>query len=232
MKNILIENKYPVSLIKRKGSKSIRLTYSPINGLRVTFPVWVSYSYAIKFVNTKIEFIKKNYSDYRGISEDFKIASLYQVKFIKTENEKIYHKINADQLEIYFPSRYDIYDQIVQNYTKKISLKILREEAEFYLPKRLKYLADLYGFNINKINVRVLKSRWGSCDTKQNITLNLYLMQLPGHVIDYVLVHELVHTINMSHNSIFWNKVGSFIPNYKQIKKELRLKQPIFSGNL
>ncbi len=232
MKKILIENKYPVSLIKRKGSKSIRLTYSAINGLRVTFPVWITYGYAIKFVNSKIDFIKKNYTEYRGISNNLEIASTYTVKFIRSDSENLYHKITSNQLLIYVPEKYDIYHSEVQEYVKRISLKILRDEAEYYLPKRLKYLANLHGFEVEKINIRVLKSRWGSCDSKKNITLNLYLMQLPTHIIDYVLIHELVHTINMSHNSMFWNKVGIFIPNYKEIKKELRLRQPIFSSSL
>ena len=231
MKNILIENKYPVSLIKRKGSKSIRLTYSPINGLRTTFPVWISYSYATKFVNSKLDFIKKNYKDYSGLSDDFEIASIYKVKFTKFEGKRINHKLTSSSLEIFIPNESEIHDTDVQSYAKRIGLKILRDEAESYLPKRLKYLADLHSFTIGKINVRVLKSRWGSCDSKKNITLNLFLMQLPDHLIDYVLIHELVHTINMSHNSIFWNKVGSLVPNYKQIKKELRIKQPIFSAN-
>ena len=227
MKQIILENKYSVSLIKRKGSKSIRLTYSPINGIRVTFPVWVSYSYALKFVNSKIEFIKKNYKSIQKITNYTKIGFKYNVKFLESDSEKFSFKIKENIVYINKPAKYSIFDELTQEYSRKICLKILRDEAEDYLPKRLLFLSKLHNFNYNQVNIRILKSRWGSCDSKKNITLNMYLMQVPNYIVDYVLIHELVHTTNMSHDKTFWKRVELLIPKYKDIKKELKTLQPI-----
>ncbi len=233
MKTIILENKYPVSLIKRKRNKSIRLTYSPVNGIRVTFPVWVTYSYAIRFVSSKIDFIKENYKEYVGINEDNQIGRFHRIKFIKFNDlDKLKSKVTDDTVYIKLPKELNINDKEVQTFSKKICTKVLRDEAESFLPKKLIQLSQRYNFEFQQINIRTLKGRWGSCDTKGNITLNMFLMQLSDELIEYVLIHELVHTKVMSHNKLFWNHVGQIIPNYKLIRNKLKLEQPLFGSVL
>lgn len=229
MKTILLENKYPVSLIKRKRNKSIRLTYSPMNGIRVTFPVWVTYAYAIRFVNSKIDFIRENYKQYVGIGQDYQIGRFHKIKFIKAnDTDKLKSKAIGQNVYIKLPTNLQIIDDEVQMFSKKVCSKVLRDEAESYLPKKLSELGQRYDFSFGQINIRTLKGRWGSCDTKGNITLNMFLMQLSDELIEYVLIHELVHTKVMSHNKIFWNYVGQILPNYKQIRNKLKIEQPLF----
>ena len=64
---------------------------------------------------------------------------------------------------------------------------------------------------------------WGSCSSKNNINLNYLLVMAPMSVIDYVIVHELVHTIHRNHSANFWKSVESIMPDYKEQKQWLKL---------
>lgn len=80
----------------------------------------------------------------------------------------------------------------------------MRHRAGTVLPQRLKELATKHGFKYNGCSVRDARSRWGSCNTRKNISLNVQLVMLPQRLIDYVLLHELCHTVEMNHGERFW----------------------------
>jgi predicted metal-dependent hydrolase len=88
---------------------------------------------------------------------------------------------------------------------------------------RLHELAKSHGFSYNKIFVRSLKSRWGSCSHKNNISLNMKLVVLPEELLDYVILHELVHTRIGNHSSDFWKELNRLVGNAKAL--DLRLKR-------
>jgi hypothetical protein len=88
-------------------------------------------------------------------------------------------------------------------------------------------LAQKHGFEYSSVSVKRLKGRWGSCDQHQNIVLNLYLMQLPWELIDYVLLHELTHTRILRHGPDFWAAMQRVLPNVKAIRKEMKQHQPV-----
>ena len=80
----------------------------------------------------------------------------------------------------------------------------MKEKALAYLPNRLQELSVQHSFEYTSVKISKSKSRWGSCSSKKSINLSLYLMSLPSHLIDYVLLHELCHTIEMNHGVKFW----------------------------
>jgi predicted metal-dependent hydrolase len=97
-----------------------------------------------------------------------------------------------------------------------------KQAAKEFLEGRIKELADKFGFVYNKITIRNQKTRWGSCSGKNNINLNMQLMNIPNHLIDYVLLHELVHTIVKNHSPLFWTTLDRYVGNAKAIDKELK----------
>ena len=74
----------------------------------------------------------------------------------------------------------------------------------------------------DKLTIRGQKTRWGSCSSRETISLNYKLLFLPPEFVRYVLIHELCHTKELNHSAKFWALVAQKEPNYKQIKKELR----------
>jgi predicted metal-dependent hydrolase len=76
-------------------------------------------------------------------------------------------------------------------------------------------------FHYNKISVKEQKSRWASCSTKRNLNFNLFLAALPVEIIDYVIIHELVHLVELNHSKKFWDVVGLADPEYKKHREWL-----------
>lgn len=79
----------------------------------------------------------------------------------------------------------------------------MRATAKATLPHRLEELAMLHGLRYGKVTIRASRSKWGSCSSTGNISLSLFLMMLPEHLRDYVLLHELAHTVHHNHSDKF-----------------------------
>jgi len=94
--------------------------------------------------------------------------------------------------------------------------------AQEYLTKRLDKLAGLHNFEYNRVFIRRQKSRWGSCSSKGNINLNMKLLHLPSNLVDYIILHELVHTQVKNHGKDFWNKLDKICPGARNIDRRLK----------
>jgi len=97
-----------------------------------------------------------------------------------------------------------------------------KQVAKEFLEGRIKELSDKFGCVYNKVTIRNQKTRWGSCSGKNNINLNMQLMNIPNHLIDYVILHELVHTKIKNHSPIFWGSLNRYVGNAKVVDKELK----------
>lgn len=93
--------------------------------------------------------------------------------------------------------------------------KYIRAFAKKNLVDRIQYLADYHNITFNKVFIRTVKTKWGNCSNKKNISLNSWLIHFPLAVIDYVILHELVHTRIMNHSKEFWLTLSRICPSYK-----------------
>jgi predicted metal-dependent hydrolase len=90
------------------------------------------------------------------------------------------------------------------------------------LIQRLSELAEKHGYSYNRVFIRSQKTRWGSCSSKNNISLNIKLANLPDALIDYVILHELVHTQIKNHSQDFWRKLDKIAGNAKNLNAQLK----------
>ena len=97
-----------------------------------------------------------------------------------------------------------------------------RVMAKKHLVERLDEICKQNGFKYNRVFVKNQKTRWGSCSDKNNINLNVNLARLPDHLIDYVILHELVHTKIKDHGKLFWEELSKFLKDPKSLDKKLR----------
>jgi predicted metal-dependent hydrolase len=95
-------------------------------------------------------------------------------------------------------------------------------ETRNILNHRLAQLAEKYGFIYNRVTIRNQKTRWGSCSAKNNISLNIALVKLPRELMDYVILHELVHTRRKRHNKIFWSELDKYTSDSKAMAARLK----------
>lgn len=97
-----------------------------------------------------------------------------------------------------------------------------RRQAAAVFAERTAYYAALMRVGYQKITIKEQKTRWGSCSRKGNLNFNWRLMLAPDAVLDYVVVHELAHRLEMNHSSRFWQIVAEIMPDYRQYRGWLR----------
>lgn len=99
----------------------------------------------------------------------------------------------------------------------------LRREAKEYLPERVRFWAEKFGFKYGRVTIRAPRTKWGSCSGENNISLSLFLMALPEHLRDYVIIHELCHTRHHNHSASFHALLDECLGGQeKSLRRELR----------
>lgn len=98
----------------------------------------------------------------------------------------------------------------------------VRQLAESELTQRTLTLAAETNSEITRITIRNQRTRWGSCSRRRAISLNWRLIQTPSFVVDYIILHELMHLRQMNHSQKFWDEVESVCPNWREAEKWLR----------
>jgi hypothetical protein len=128
----------------------------------------------------------------------------FSVNIFKSDRDNFYINLQDGILNISCPHHLKYEDENTQAYLKNIIHRALRSEANRTLPRLMLNLAKQHGFNINKITIKGNTSNWGSCSGKKNINLSYQILTLPEHLIHYILLHELCHTVEMNHSEHFW----------------------------
>ncbi len=100
--------------------------------------------------------------------------------------------------------------------------RYLKQTAEKYLFPRTKQWATTMGLTFHKLTLREQKTRWGSCSSQGDISFNWRLVHHPPEVIDYVIIHELAHRVQMNHSAAFWNVVKKYDPAFAEHKGWLK----------
>ncbi len=223
-----------VLLKKSSKAKYLGIRIKPIDGVVVTVPKRASFKEAEEFVRSKEPWVLKHLSRIEEI-ESNKIVFDESTKFntkehklqiVKSNVDKIQITIDKNVTKIKYPKNKDVHSEEIQKAIKFGIDETLRIEAKKYIPKRVEELAYLLNFKYNRVFLKNLKSRWGSCSGQNNINLNIHLMQLPNKLIDYVILHELVHTVHKNHSKKFWEALEKVLPKSKQLNNDLKKYSP------
>lgn len=220
-----------VILAKRKGTRQLRLSVRADGRVRVGMPAWVPYQAGINFALSRSDWIKKHIrdSDEITLKPGVRIGKSYRLTFLQNEKYDTIRSRIVDHNVIVRSSL--IYsDPAVQKSAIRISERALKRDAEKLLPIRLDELAKKHSFKYKSVRIKRLRSRWGSCSSQKEITLNYYLIQLPWPLIDYVLLHELTHTEHLHHGPAFWLKIESLLPDFKRHRQAIKKYKPILSA--
>jgi predicted metal-dependent hydrolase len=111
-------------------------------------------------------------------------------------------------------------------------IQALAETARKVIPERVAYFGEKMGISYGSVTIRCQHTRWGSCSSKGNLNFNCLLMLAPPEVIDYVIVHELCHRLEMNHSQQFWGEVEKVMPDYRERKCWLKDNGGALMGRL
>lgn len=178
--------------------------------LEVSLPKGFSEKDGMKFVNdVRPKLLKKQEQAVKRavpvIDENNPLSTFtFQVQVKKSERKDLFSSLKSGVLTIEYPQELDAKNNNLQKYFWNSINYFLRKEAKRILPYRTWELAEKHGFNFSEVKIQSSKTRWGSCNHKKVINLSFYLLLLPAHLIDYVILHELCHTKEMNHSPRFW----------------------------
>jgi len=156
-----------------------------------------------------------------------KVWILHQNKSLAevfAEDSSFYY-LNKTYTIKHHPDSFSLEDECVYLNPLKARLQsdeFYKKSAKSYLPERVAFWQKKMNLEYNRLGFRLAKKRWGSCNSKRNISLNPYMMKLSREMIDYIIVHELSHLRHMNHSKAFYQCVQNYIPNYIKIEKEIK----------
>lgn len=230
MKTLFIKDIGEVTIRKSQKAKRISIRITAGKNVQVILPPWAPYRLGKAFAQKKKDWIIKHIngsgsSSMRKIifneNSNFKTWS-HELRISREVQNKVSFQISSGVVEVKIPEDFKIESQDVQSMIRMVLIKTLQMEATNYLPGRLKAISEKFDLKYEKLTIKNQKTLWGSCSSKNNINLNINLMRLPAHLIDYVLLHELVHTKHKNHGPGFWKTLNLYSGNAKKLARELK----------
>ena len=225
-KVVIIEPIGPVVFKKNPRSKRIRLKVGANLSIAVSLPLLAEYRDAISFVESKTDWILAQQQKMTDRHTTFSPETVFrtrfhQLKIVTVPGQKVFSRIGGGIIQVFIPLQKNHAHPDIQAFIRQILIKVMRFEARNYLPLRVSELASVHKLKVQGVAVKNIKTRWGSCSSTNNINLNIHLMRLPDHLIDYVILHELAHTVEKNHSTRFWTFLEQLLPGAKKLDKEM-----------
>lgn len=160
----------------------------------------------LDLVNNKVKYKEKKFTE----KEKFLfLGKEYELEIVKEQTEPIIFKDKFLLSEKFLPNAKEVFI----DWYKKEAYKIIYEKVKFYL--------KLSNYKFNRIRITSANKRWGSCSPNGNLNFSYRLAMAPIEIIDYVVVHEIIHLVDKSHKKSFYEKVEKILPDYKERVKWL-----------
>ncbi len=230
------------NLIRSSLAHNAHIKISPVKGMEVVVPARFNLSNVPRLLHEKQDWIFKNLQKMedhrqrsRALQPQFKDGLKLEilgipktVRILPTRKKRPFVKEARTLKYSGETAYYDGHEILIFcdgtiTQAKKALEVHLRAQAEKYLSKRTSEISLLMGVSYNNITIRGQKTRWGSCSRDNNLNYNWRLVLMPLSISDYVIIHELAHTVHHNHSKRFYALVEKFCPDYKALRKQLRL---------
>ena len=219
---ILTTRKLARNIVMRVREDGLHVSTPPYANVRAV--VEAIEPYREKLLSAREKVAPKPFGwDYRIDAECFRLwverSSLKNFTVRSTE----------DGVKICCPADTDFSNVRVQTLMRNAVMRALKKKAEEYLPPLVAMLASRHGKTFRMVKISKARARWGSCSSEKNISLSFYLMLVPAHLMDYVILHELAHTVEMNHGPRFWEVLDGMTEGQAlALRRELRAYRPVF----
>lgn len=226
-KEKILEDKELGPLVIRVNPRAKRLTFrAKSDAIYVSVPSGTTskeITDAINQLREKLRGLKEKVVrplidlDYRIDTEYFKLS------LVSGQRDKFLAHSELGEMRIVCPPSANFADEQLQEWLHKVIEEALRRNAKIILPMRLYQLSGEHNLPYKSVKINSSRGRWGSCSARKAINLSYFLVLLPPHLIDYVLLHELCHTREMNHGDRFWALLNSMTDGKAfELREELK----------
>jgi predicted metal-dependent hydrolase len=210
-----------IGIIKSRRARQLWMKAN-VHGINVVVPINCETRDVVSFINSKKNWILKTTEYYGKFIDDYGqtyvkdsiyfLGTKYKLHIIKDKISSIIISEGLKIVTLHVLDKRKYSEDIKKWYTNKTA-KIVTE--------RLTMINFRLNLQYNKVVIRNQRSRWGSCSKKRNLNFNLFLAAFPPEVIDYVIIHELLHLKELNHSKKFWELVSAIDPHYKKHREML-----------
>ena len=206
----------PIDRLIRSRRKTIALIIQRDGTLTVRAPLRMAEAHIREFVESHADWIARSQAKVRAAApppakqyaegETFLyLGKAYPLTFVPAQRPALKFDGSAFRLA-----------RSAQPKAEQAFVHWYKVQAAMLLLERVLLLSQKHGFHYQKIRISSARTRWGSCSSKGTLSFTYRLVMAPPEVVDYVVVHELVHTKIKNHSKTFWNRVRELMPEYKQ----------------
>ena len=209
--------------------KNCRLKVYPNQTVTLSVPNTVSNEWICSFLNEKSKWIEsklERFSSTEGYASTNEIRNGFSIKMLGedlifsvavSEKNKIYREGKTISINTQYYNDQNRLMKQFETWWRKESIIFLEDRVKEYYP-----IVQKYGVSQPKVQIRKMKTLWGSCSVSRNVvTFNQYLMKAKPACIDYVVLHELVHFIYPNHSKQFYDFLSIHMPDWKERKRML-----------
>ena len=210
-----------VDQLIRSKRKTLALIVKPDGSLIVRVPLRTSEKSIREFIESHAEWIEKKQAEaLSAIPPAFKQYVPGEM-FIYLGNTYPLEIVHGQKKLLLLEENFKLAES-AQGNARLAFERWYREQAKQILTERVNLYASQYDFQYMKIGITSARTRWGSCSANGSLNFSWRLIMAPMEAVDYVVVHELAHTVFHNHSRRFWKKVEIIMPDYKERRKWLR----------
>ena len=214
--------------LTRSKRKTLAISIKPDCSIEVKAPLKTSNKEIERFIHTHNTWIEKNLQIMRTRKEErdaLRIDYGTQVCFFGKRIPIVAADIKKAKLDdncVLMPKNLD------EDSIKKLLIVLYKTTAKDYIASELPQISRQIGVSPSKLTITSARTNWGSC-TADRLHFSWHLIMAEKEVIDYVIIHELVHIIHHNHSDKFWREVSKHCPQWKTLRARLKIYSEIIA---
>lgn len=220
-----------ITVSRTRRATRIALSVRPDGSIRLSYPFFVTQRRAMQFLDSRVDWIA---SVREKLARKYPAEPIVEFRTPRhtlclnpSPENKVSVKIKNGLIAVSYPETLAPESDEVQSVVEKGIVEALRIEARELLPDMTGRLAARHGFRCGEVRVKASRSKWGSCTARDDINLSLFLVLLPPHLIEYVVLHELCHTVHKNHSQAFHSLLDSVCGGRsRELNRELKAFRP------
>jgi predicted metal-dependent hydrolase len=210
-----------VDRIVRSKRRTLALIVEDNGSLTVRAPMRMPATIIQEFVAKHTNWVQKKQSETRAMAPIQPKQYQPGENFLYLGREYELELVQDQQKKLVLDGRF-LLAASVQDKAELVFQNWYRQQARQIISERVKLFANKYAFHYDRIRITSARTRWGSCSTKGTLNFSWRLIMTPLDIVDYVIIHELAHTVHHNHSKRFWGLVKKILPDYKDRRKHLK----------